>query len=103
MKTTLAISVGLLVFGCSFFRGPTFWDTINAVCESSLVNTSEVQAKAVALKLTPAEVAGALCKIADVIEPFVREEMAAKQGEKAGATGNPTAQAVAIAKSKGLL
>ncbi len=103
LKGGIVASVVLLAFvqGCALFRGATFWDSINEVCESSLVKTPEVQAKSAALKISPADVAGALCKIADVIEPFVREQMGVREGRAREILA--TTQAVSIAKSKGLL
>jgi hypothetical protein len=97
----LVTSFGFTGQGCSFFRSPTFWDTINTTCEVAMAATPEVQAKAKALGGTVGDVATVLCGIADVIEPFVRQEMATKEGRKLAASA--TVEAVAAAKAKGLL
>jgi len=103
MKYTVPLASALLVVcnSCAVFRSAQLWDSIEAVCESSLVNTLEVQAKANSLKISPSEVACALCKIADVIEPFARQQMSTATDRTPEQTA--TEQAIEIAKSKGLL
>lgn len=101
MKKLLVLLVVATLPGCALLRGPTFWDTINTTCEIAMAATPEVQAKAKALGGTAGDVVTVLCGIADVIEPFARQEMAAKEGRKLAT--DATTEAVAVAKSKGLL
>lgn len=88
--------------GCAFFRSPTFWEGVNTTCEIALAATPEVKAKALATGTPAGDIAAILCGIADVIEPFAKEEMAKKDGRRMA--GEPAArQAVAAAQAKGLL
>lgn len=99
----VGIVVALLSLnGCSFLRSPTFWDGIEKTCEVALTATPEVKAKALATGTPVEEIAAIVCTVADIVDPFIRAEMAAKEGRKL--TGeSPAQQAVAIARVKGLL
>jgi hypothetical protein len=99
-RALTAITI-LALTSCAVFRSPELWDTIQSICESSLLKTSEVQAKATQLGIPAAEVAAALCNVADVIEPFARQEMANKQSRQLEIAA--VEQAISVAKSKGLL
>lgn len=95
----LLVSVSALP-GCALFRQPLLWDVINAACESDLAKTAEAQAKAKALGVPVEQIVEVACKFADVIEPYVRQQTAARQGF---GSPSPTAEAVAAAKARGVL
>lgn len=97
----LAVSAGVSQSGCAMLRSPSFWDKVETGCEIALSATPEVDAKAKLIGGTVGDVAAILCGIADVIEPFVKQELAAKEGRMMAT--NPTAEAIEIAKAKGLL
>lgn len=102
---TALLFVGLLGFGqsgCAFLRSPTFWEGVNATCEIALTATPEVKAKSLATGTPAGDIATILCGIADVIEPFAREEVAKREGRRMA--GEPAVrQAVAVAVEKGML
>lgn len=101
-KIGLVVFLAALSSGCSFLRSPTFWDGIEKTCEVALTATPEVKAKALATGTPVEEIAAIVCAVADVVDPFIRAEMASKEGHKL--TGeSPAQQAVAIARVKGLL
>lgn len=101
-KFGLVVFLAALSSGCSFLRSPTFWDGFEKTCEIALTATPEVKAKALATGTPVEEIAAIVCAVADVVDPFIRAEMAAKEGRKL--TGeSPAQQAVATARVKGLL
>jgi hypothetical protein len=100
LKVGLVVTVLLALNGCALFRAPVLWDVIETVCESDLAKTSEAQAKAKALGIPVEQVVEVACKFADVIEPYVRQQTAVRQGL---AAPNVTAEAVAAAKARGVL
>jgi hypothetical protein len=63
----------LVLPGCSILKSPTFWDAAEKACILAMTTRQEVVDEAKARKLTGNEWATVLCKISDVIEPFVVE------------------------------
>lgn len=100
-KFGLVMLLASLSSGCSFLRSPTFWDGIEKTCEIAIALTPEAKARALATGTPVEAVAELVCGIADVLEPFVREESERRAGRK---LPTPAArQAVEIAKGKGVL
>lgn len=99
-KCSLVVSL-LALSGCSFLRSPTFWDGIEKTCEVSIALTPEAKARALATGTPVESVAELVCGIADVLEPFVREESEKRAGRKLAVPA--VRQAVEIAKGKGVL
>lgn len=97
----LAVGFAVTQPGCATLRSPSFWDTVHTGCEIAMAATPEAAAKAKAIGGTVGDVATIVCGVADVIEPFVKQEIAAKEGRRMAT--NATAEAVEIAKEKGLL
>ena len=78
-KTVKRITLGslfvafLVLPGCGVLKSPTFWDAAEKACVLAMTARPEVVAEAQARKLTGNEWATVICKISDVIEPFVVE------------------------------
>lgn len=72
----------LVLPGCSILKSPTFWDAAEKACVLAMTTRPEVIAEAQARKLTGNEWATVICKISDVIEPYVVETDAKKAADK---------------------
>jgi hypothetical protein len=91
MVIAVALALPLLT-GCSILKSPTFWDAAEKACVIALTATPEVQSEAKTRSLTGNEWASVLCKLSDVIEPYVVETETAKA----------TPKALGITKARGL-
>lgn len=100
-KYGLVIFLAALSSGCSFLRSPTFWIGVEKTCEVAIALTPEAKARALATGTPVESVAELVCGIADVLEPFVREESEKRAGRKLAVPA--VRQAVEIAKGKGVL
>jgi hypothetical protein len=70
-KVTSIMLAFLVLPGCSILKSPDFWDAAEKACVLAMTARPEVVAEAQARKLTGQEWATVICKISDVIEPFV--------------------------------
>jgi hypothetical protein len=101
--TAIALLVGITSMsstGCSVLRSPTFWDGVEKACVIAMTARQEVQVEATRRGIAFGELAGALCKISDIIEPFVVEE---ETGAMKVSNVTPADEAVTRAKQKGLI
>jgi len=100
MKTLPIALLAITLQSCALFKSPVLWDVINAACESDLAKSPEAQAKAKALAIPVEDIVEVACKFADVIEPYVRQQTAVRQGLTAP---DARGEAVAAAKARGVL
>ena len=96
----LLVVSALFSQGCALLRSQSFWDGVQETCEIALTARQEVATESRRRGLAVGELAGALCRISDIIEPFVveRETTALK-----AAAWTPAEEAVVRAKTKGLI
>lgn len=96
----LLVVSALFSQGCSILRSQSFWDGIQQTCEIALTARPEVADEAKRRQIAVGELASALCRISDLIEPFVVEK---ETGALKAAAWTPADEAVVRAKQKGLI
>lgn len=78
-----ALMIVLLASGCGFIQSPATWDAAEKACILVLTSRTEVVAEAKARNLTGQEWAAAICKISDIVEPFLVETDTKAAGDRA--------------------